>query len=153
MKRVHINVNVDDLDRAISFYGALFGHGPDVTKEDYARFRLDEPSINFSISTRGRRIGMDHMGIDVDSEAELVEVTERLQAAGHALSETTEGVCCYARSLKSWTVDPAGVPWETFHTRGASAVYGTDKLDNAAIADSARKEGRALGSTARDACC
>ena len=153
MKRMHISVNVDDLQRAIAFYGALFDARPDVVKEDYARFRLDEPSVNFSITARGRSVGMDHMGIDVDSGEELVEVVDRLRRAGHAASETASGACCYAQSSKSWSVDPAGVPWEVFHTHGASAVYGTDRADDRAIAHSAREEGRQVRSAARAACC
>ncbi len=153
MKRVHISVNVDNLEEAVTYYGALFGARPDVLKEDYARFRLDEPCMNFSMTSRGRRVGVDHMGIDVDSEEELAEVTDRLRAAGHAASEVTRDVCCYARSAKSWTVDPAGVPWETFHTTGAAAVYGTDRSDDSAIAASARSDGRTITSAARDTCC
>ncbi len=153
MKRVHINVRVEDLDEAIGFYGALFGARPDVVKDDYARFRLDEPSINFSMSRRGGAVGMDHMGIDVDTPEELAEVTARLRAAGHASSAPTDGACCYARSTKSWAVDPAGVPWETFHTHGVSATYGTDAIDNASIAASAREDAREIGATARGVCC
>ena len=147
MKRVHINVNVEDLDKAVGFYSALFGAGPDVKKADYARFRLAEPCMNFSITSRGHKAGVDHLGIDVDSRDELDEVTGRLRAAGHAASETHEGACCYAQSAKSWTVDPAGMPWETFHTYGASVTYGTATLDEAAIA-SASGEPRAAA-----ACC
>ena len=153
MKRVHISVNVDNLEEAVTYYGALFGANPDVLKEDYARFRLDEPCMNFSMTSRGRTVGVDHMGIDVDSGEELVEVTERLLAAGHATSDLTEGACCYALSTKSWSVDPAGVPWETFHTTGTAAVYGTDKIDDSSIASSARTDGRAISSAARDNCC
>lgn len=153
MKRVHISVNVDNLEESVAFYAALFGAGPDVLKEDYARFRLDEPSMNFSLTARGRAIGVDHMGIDVDSEEELVEVTGRLRDAGHATSEVTTGACCYARSAKSWSVDPAGVPWETFHTTGTAAVYGTDKVDDSSIGFSARSDGRTISSAAREHCC
>ena len=153
MKRMHISVNVDDLQRAIAFYGALFDAQPDVVKEDYARFRLDDPSVNFSISAHGRKVGMDHMGIDVDSDRELTEAVARLRQAGHAASATADGVCCYAQSSKSWSVDPAGVPWEVFHTYGASAVYGTDRADQRAIAHSASQEGRQIGTSAREACC
>ena len=154
MKRVHISVHVDNLEEAVTYYGALFGAKPDVLREDYARFRIDEPCMNFSMTSRGRTVGVDHMGIDVDSEEELVEVTERLRAAGHATSNVTEGVCCYARSTKSWSVDPAGVPWETFHTTETAAVYyGTDKIDDSSIASSARTDGRAISSAARDNCC
>ena len=153
MKRLHISVNVDDLDQAIGFYRALFGAAPDVVREDYARFRLDEPCVNFALSARGGRTGVDHLGIDVDSDEELAEVTANLRAAGHAASDPAGGVCCYARSTKSWSVDPVGLPWETFHTTGRAVVYGTDVADNVSIAESARRDGRKLGSTARAACC
>ncbi len=153
MKRVHISVNVDNLEDAVRYYAALFGSEPDVLKEDYARFRLDEPSINFSMTSRGRAAGVDHMGLDVDSADELHEVTQRLQAAGHATSAISDGVCCYARSAKSWSVDPAGVPWETFHTSAGTTVYGTDRIDDGAIAASAREDGRTITSAAREACC
>lgn len=153
MKRVHVNVRVEDLDRAVGFYTALFGARPDIVKDDYVRFRLDEPSVNFSISRRGGPAGVDHMGIDVDTPEELAEATERLRAAGYAASDPADGVCCYARLTKSWSVDPAGVPWETFHTHGASVTYGADASDNAAIAESARRDSREISTAARAACC
>ena len=134
MKRLHVSVNVDDLDHAVGFYSALFGSEPDVLKDDYARWRLDEPCVNFATTSRGRKPGVDHLGIDVDNRAELEEVTSRLRAAGHAASDTSEGACCYHRSTKSWTVDPGGVAWETFHTYDSSATYGVDTLDDANIA-------------------
>ena len=150
MKRVHVSVNVDNLEDAVRYYCALFGAEPDVLKDDYARFRLDEPSINFALTSRGRKTGLDHMGLDVDSEDELREVTQRLEAAGEATSDVADGVCCYARSTKSWSVDPAGIPWETFHTRAGVAVYGTDRIDDGAIAVAARRDGRTVSSAA---CC
>ena len=155
MKRLHINVSVgeNDLDDAIRFYGALFNAEPDVHKNDYARFRIDEPCVNFSISARGGKVGVDHLGIDVDSDEELNAVTENLKAAGHAASEPKDGVCCYAQSKKSWSVDPAGVPWETFHTTGSTVVYGTDKRDNEAIASAARIDNRILTHATRAECC
>jgi catechol 2,3-dioxygenase-like lactoylglutathione lyase family enzyme len=134
MKRLHVSVNVDSLDKAVSFYSALFGAAPDVLKDDYARWRLDEPSVNFATTARGRKLGVDHMGIDVDDPAELDEVTQRLADAGHAASDLTDGACCYHRSTKSWSVDPGGVAWETFHTYGRSATYGTDAIDETSIA-------------------
>ncbi|MBN35937.1 MAG: glyoxalase/bleomycin resistance/dioxygenase family protein [Rhodospirillaceae bacterium] len=124
-----------------------------MVKPDYARLRLDEPSINFSISQSNGVVGMDHMGIDVDSAEELAEVTERLQAAGHATSPEKDAPCCYAQSKRSWSADPAGVPWETFFSYSTFVTYGTDVAGNAAIAASAGKEGREVSTTAREACC
>lgn len=134
MKRLHLSVNVPDLEQAVSYYSALFGAAPDVREHDYARWRMTEPAVNFAVSARGRPSGVDHLGIDVDSAAELDEVTERLTAAGQRTSERTEGACCYHQSTKSWSVDPAGMAWETFHTSGRSATYGTDQIDDRAIA-------------------
>jgi catechol 2,3-dioxygenase-like lactoylglutathione lyase family enzyme len=153
MKRLHVSVNVEDLDHAVAFYSALFGAEPDVLKDDYARWRLDEPSINFVSSARGGRPGVDHMGIDVDDPAELDQVTTRLKAAGHAASDTTDGACCYHRSIKSWTVDPGGVPWETFHTYGTSVTYGTDTVDEANIARMAAENEAPLEPRSTTACC
>jgi len=153
MKRLHVSVNVDDLDHAVAFYSALFGAQPDVLKDDYARWRLDEPCVNFATSARGRKIGVDHMGIDVDDREDLDEVTQRLKAAGQAVSELTEGACCYHQSAKSWTVDPGGVAWETFHTYGTSADYGTDTIDDGNIVQMAAENEVAYEPKAPRACC
>ncbi len=153
MKRLHVSVNVDDLDHAVSFYSSLFGADPDVLKDDYARWRLDEPCVNFATSARGRKPGVDHLGIDVDDRAELDEVATRLKSAGHAASDTTEGACCYHRSAKSWAVDPGGVAWETFHTYGSAATYGTDTLDDANIARMAADNDAPLDTRSTGSCC
>ncbi len=153
MKRLHVSVNVEDLDQAITFYSALFGARPDVVKDDYARWRLDEPCVNFATTSRDRKPGVDHLGIDVDDRAELDEVTARLKAAGQATSDLSEGACCYHQSAKSWTVDPGGVAWETFHTYGTSVTYGTDTLDEANIARAAAENDVVHESKLRDSCC
>ena len=153
MKRLHVSVNVDDLDHAVTFYSALFGADPDVLKDDYARWRLDEPCVNFATTSRGRKPGVDHLGIDVDDRAELDEVASRLKAAGHAASDTTEGACCYHKSAKSWTVDPGGVPWETFHTFGKAVTYGTDTLDETSIAQMAADNDAPLATRPNVPCC
>lgn len=124
MKRLHVHVAVDDLARSIGFYSALFAAKPAVTKPDYAKWMLDDPRVNFAISTRGRAPGLDHLGIQVESEAELQEVYTRLHQAGGTVIEQGQTTCCYAKSEKSWIDDPAGIAWETFYTTGESTDYG-----------------------------
>lgn len=126
MKRLHVNISVTDLDASIGFYNALFNTKPAVEKEDYAKWMLDDPRVNFAVTTRGGNKGIDHLGIQVENEAELGEVYSRLQSAGAPVIEEGETTCCYANSEKSWIFDPEGIAWETFLTRGESPVYGTD---------------------------
>jgi catechol 2,3-dioxygenase-like lactoylglutathione lyase family enzyme len=124
MKRLHVHVAVDNLDHAIGFYSALFAAQPAVVKPDYAKWMLDDPRVNFAISTRGRTPGLDHLGIQVEDKAELNEVQARLQGAGNPVIEQGRTACCYARSEKSWIDDPAGIAWEAFLTTGESTDYG-----------------------------
>jgi predicted enzyme related to lactoylglutathione lyase len=124
MKRMHVHVAVDDLPRAISFYSALFAAEPSVAKTDYAKWMLDDPRVNFAISTRGRAIGLDHLGIQVEDKTELNEIYARLHKAGGSVVEQGQTNCCYAKSAKSWIDDPAGISWETFLTTGESTDYG-----------------------------
>jgi predicted enzyme related to lactoylglutathione lyase len=124
MKRVHVHVAVHDLGRSIGFYSALFDTQPAVVKPDYAKWMLDDPRVNFAISTRGREAGLDHLGIQVETATELQEVYARLRKAGGTVIEQGETACCYAKSEKSWIDDPAGIAWETFLTTGESTDYG-----------------------------
>ncbi len=124
MKRLHIHVAVDDLRQSIGFYSALFAAAPSVTKPDYAKWMLDDPRVNFAISTRGRQAGLDHLGIQVENQDELHEVYARLRKAGGNIIEQGQTACCYAKSEKSWIDDPAGISWETFHTTGENTDYG-----------------------------
>jgi catechol 2,3-dioxygenase-like lactoylglutathione lyase family enzyme len=124
MKRLHIHVAVENLQQAISFYSALFAAEPSVTKTDYAKWMLDDPRVNFAISTRGREPGLDHLGIQVEDQAELNDVYARLQTAGGPVIAQGQTTCCYAKSEKSWTGDPAGIAWEAFLTTGESTDYG-----------------------------
>jgi catechol 2,3-dioxygenase-like lactoylglutathione lyase family enzyme len=124
MKRLHVHVAVDDLQRSIGFYSALFAAKPSVTKSDYAKWILDDPRVNFAISTRGRTPGLDHLGIQVENQDELHEVYDRLYAAGGNVIEQGQTSCCYAKSEKSWIDDPAGISWETFFTTGENTDYG-----------------------------
>ena len=125
MKRLHINLGVADLDASIRFYSTLFAAEPTVLKPDYAKWMLDDPRVNFSLSHCGGTAGINHLGIQAESEAELNEVFDRLEAAGGTVLDEGETTCCYARSTKKWITDPQGVAWETFLTHGASVTYGS----------------------------
>jgi catechol 2,3-dioxygenase-like lactoylglutathione lyase family enzyme len=124
MKRLHVHVAVSDLSQSVGFYAALFAAQPTVLKSDYAKWMLDDPRVNFAISTRGRQPGLDHLGIQVESQEELYEVYGRLRQADGDIIEQGQTACCYAKSEKSWIDDPAGISWETFHTTGENINYG-----------------------------
>ena len=124
MKRLHVHVAVEDIARSVGFYSTLFGAEPVVLKDDYAKWMLDDPRVNFAISTRGRQAGLDHLGIQVENGEELKEVYARLHKAGSNIIEQGQTNCCYAVSEKSWIDDPAGISWETFLTMGESTDYG-----------------------------
>jgi len=124
MKRLHVHVAVENLPQSIGFYSALFAAEPAVVKTDYAKWMLDDPRVNFAISTRGREAGLDHLGIQVESAEELTEVYARLRQAGGNVIEQGQTTCCYAKSEKAWIDDPAGISWETFLTSGESTTYG-----------------------------
>lgn len=124
MKRFHVHVSVDDLAVATRFYATLFGAEPTVAKPDYAKWMLDDPRVNFAISSRGRAAGLDHVGIQVDEPAELGAIHDRLERAGETIADKGAATCCYAKSDKGWVTDPAGLSWETFRTYGASTTYG-----------------------------
>lgn len=128
MKRLHVHVSVDNLDASVRFYSQLFATAPTVHKPDYAKWMLDDPRVNFAISRRDGRPGVQHLGIQVENRTELAEVYERLRRAERPVIEEGETTCCYAHSEKSWIDDPQGVQWETFLTTGESTVYGTDEI-------------------------
>ena len=123
MKRLHVHVSVDDLAQSVRFYSTLFAAEPAVTKPDYAKWMLDDPRVNFAISTRSGGSGLDHLGIQVETQGELQEVYGRLRQADRPVVEQSATTCCYAQSEKSWITDPQGVSWETFLTTGESTVY------------------------------
>ena len=118
MKRFHVHVAVNDLEHSIRFYSTLFGQPPSVHKDDYAKWMLDDPRINFAISMRGNAEGLNHLGIQAESADELGEIHRRLQGADQAVLEEADASCCYAKSDKYWVTDPAGIAWESFHTLG-----------------------------------
>jgi catechol 2,3-dioxygenase-like lactoylglutathione lyase family enzyme len=132
MKRLHVHVSVDDLAQSVRFYSTLFAAEPAVTKADYAKWMLDDPRVNFAISTRSGGSGLDHLGIQVETQGELQEVYGRLRQADRPVLDEGSTTCCYAQSEKSWITDPQGVSWETFLTTGESTVYG-DSADLGAI--------------------
>ena len=141
MKRLHVHVAVENLPQSIGFYSALFDSQPAVVKTDYAKWMLDDPRVNFAISTRGRQPGLDHLGIQVENADELREVYARLHEAGGNVVEQGQTACGYAKSEKSWIDDPAGIAWETFLTTGESTTYGDG---------SGEREARVAK---KDACC
>jgi catechol 2,3-dioxygenase-like lactoylglutathione lyase family enzyme len=154
MKRLHLHVAVEDLGKSIGFYSTLFGAEPSVTKDDYAKWMLEDPRVNFAISERGRAGGVDHVGIQVDTSEELGELAGRLKAAGETLFDQEATTCCYAKSDKAWVNDPSGVRWETFFTFGDATSYGEDP---ALDAEPAATEGSACcgapAKAAAPACC
>jgi catechol 2,3-dioxygenase-like lactoylglutathione lyase family enzyme len=132
MKRLHVSVAVSDIAKSVDFYSTLFAAEPSVRKPDYAKWMLDDPRVNFSISSRGTKKGVDHLGIQVDDDADLAAVAGRLAKAGQSVFEQKATTCCYAQSNKAWVHDPEGVAWETFHTFGESTVYGEDRANEGA---------------------
>jgi catechol 2,3-dioxygenase-like lactoylglutathione lyase family enzyme len=126
VKRFHIHVSVSDLSESIRFYSALFGGEPTVRKSDYAKWMLDDPRVNFAVSTRRQPVGVNHLGFQVDSDEELRGMQAQLLAADARMIREDEQPCCYALSDKYWVTDPTGIAWETFHTLGNIPVYGED---------------------------
>lgn len=124
MKRFHVHVSVPDLDQSIRFYSTVFGCGPAVTKPDYAKWMLEDPRLNFAISTRSKSAGIDHIGLQVDTAGELAAMRGQLEQADASLVEQAGTACCYARSDKYWVKDPSSIAWETFHSYGTVATFG-----------------------------
>jgi catechol 2,3-dioxygenase-like lactoylglutathione lyase family enzyme len=124
MKRLHVHVTVADIDKAVSFYNTLFDQVAAVVKDDYAKWMLDDPAVNFAISNRRTEVGLNHLGFQVDDDEELARIETRLkQAELDGLKESNTS-CCYAKSNKYWTQDPAKIHWENFHTLDSIPVFG-----------------------------
>jgi catechol 2,3-dioxygenase-like lactoylglutathione lyase family enzyme len=133
MKRFHVHVAVPDLGASIRFYSTLFGAEPAVTKDDYAKWMLDDPRINFAISQRGADVGVNHLGFQVDSGEELEALHDQLEQADRGVVTEVGANCCYAKSDKYWVTDPAGIAWESFHSLGSIPLFGgTDAGQEAA---------------------
>ena len=126
MKRLHVHVSVKDLSASIRFYRTLFAAEPVVTQPDYAKWMLDDPRVNFAISTHRQPVGVNHLGFQVESDEELRSMRAQLEAADARMVEEKEQPCCYAKSDKYWVTDPTGIAWETFHTLDRIPVYGED---------------------------
>jgi catechol 2,3-dioxygenase-like lactoylglutathione lyase family enzyme len=126
MKRFHIHVSVDDLAQSIRFYSTLFGSQPTRLEADYAKWMLDDPRVNFAISTHRQPVGVNHLGFQVETDEELRGMRALLEAADARMVEEKEQPCCYAKSDKYWVTDPTGIAWETFHTLRSIPVYGED---------------------------
>jgi hypothetical protein len=125
MNRFHVHVRVDDVEKSIPFYATLFGTPPAVAKSDYAKWMLGDPRVNFAISSRAEGAsGIDHLGIQVETDGELRNLADRLKSAGEITRDEEAVTCCYAKGNKSWINDPAGVRWETFFTFGEATTYG-----------------------------
>lgn len=159
MKRFHVHAHVEDLPASIAFYERLFGTAPTRVEADYAKWMLDDPRINFAISTRGGRPGVDHLGIQTDDAEELRELKARAEAADLALLDTGETTCCYARSEKHWITDPQGIAWEHFHTLQDVPLFGGEQAgpsaDASACCTPAAPRGKpvAIAVKATPSCC
>jgi hypothetical protein len=158
MKRFHVHAHVQDLHQSIAFYSKMFGAEPTRVESDYAKWMLDDPRINFAISTRGGELGVDHLGIQTDTEEELVELKAQAQAADMSLQDEGETTCCYARSDKYWLTDPQGIAWEQFHTLADIPVFNEKQAaspDASACCATPAPRGKPIGIpvTSKSACC
>jgi hypothetical protein len=150
MKRFHVHVVVENLETSIGFYSALFGATPAKRKADYAKWMLEDPRMNFAISTRGTKTGVDHFGLEVDSDEELDMLRKQMKEP-ELLPIFDEGktTCCYAMSDKSWTLDPNGIAWETYHTMADAELFNAPaKADPACCAS-----GVTTGESTKAGCC
>ena len=134
MKRFHVHVHVDDLAKSIGFYSRLFAAQPTRVESDYAKWMLEDPRVNFAISTRGSKAGIDHLGFQTDDPEELAALKARAEAADMAMLDEGQTTCCYARSEKHWVTDPQGIAWEHFHTLGDIPVFSQGGQGEAAAA-------------------
>jgi catechol 2,3-dioxygenase-like lactoylglutathione lyase family enzyme len=131
MKRFHVHVSVNDLAASIRFYSTIFSAAPTVEKDDYAKWMLEDPRINFAISKRGEKAGVNHLGLQVDAAEELAALRRQVASAEIAAEDEPAAECCYALSDKYWIEDPQGVAWETFHTLGDIPMFGKDSTEAA----------------------
>jgi hypothetical protein len=153
MKRFHVHLHVEDLGKSIGFYSKLFGAEATRIESDYAKWMLEDPRVNFAISTRGSRPGIDHLGFQTDDAEELAVLKARAEAADMALLDEGETSCCYSRSEKHWVTDPQGIAWEHFHTLGDIPVFGDGRQADAASACCTPSAASATAAAETSACC
>ncbi|MDR6768558.1 catechol 2,3-dioxygenase-like lactoylglutathione lyase family enzyme [Acidovorax delafieldii] len=153
MKRFHAHVHVDDLAQSIAFYSKLFAAAPTRVEADYAKWMLEDPRVNFAISTRGTTPGLDHFGLQTDDAAELAELKARAEAADMTLLDEGNTTCCYARSEKHWVTDPQGIAWEHFHTLGDIPVFNEAAPSSAPGACCTPSAAAPAPAAPRAACC
>ena len=155
MKRFHVHAHVEDLQKSIAFYSKMFGAEPTRVESDYAKWMVEDPRLNFAISTRGGALGVDHLGIQTDTEAELAELKARAQAADMTLQDVGETSCCYAHSDKYWLTDPQGLAWEQFHTLGNIPVFSEKAEPGSACCAAPAPRGKPIGIPVKQAssCC
>ncbi len=151
MKRFHVHVAVTDLAQSTRFYSAMFGASPNVQKDDYAKWMLDDPRINFAISSRGNAAGVNHLGLQAENASELADIHTRLQNAGGAVIAETGASCCYARSDKYWLMDPSGIAWESFHTLDSIPTFNGKPAKTTTAG--ATTTATAVVKTSASACC
>lgn len=154
MKRFHVHVAVDNLADGVRFYSTVFGMPPAVQKPDYAKWMVEDPRLNFAISSRGGKPGVNHLGFQLDSDTEFRAMHAQLAAADAGLVEEAGAHCCYAQSDKYWVTDPAGVAWETYHTLGSIPMFGSGAEGGCcAGGDAAEPAGDTRHAPAATACC
>ncbi|WP_428483187.1 ArsI/CadI family heavy metal resistance metalloenzyme [Rhodopila sp.] len=149
MKRMHIHVGVDNIEESVRFYNALFGSQPAKLKPDYAKWMLEDPRLNFAISTRAEKTGVDHMGLQVDDAGELTALRQQMSAANLSTHGDGETTCCYAKSEKSWVEDPNGIAWEAYHSMEDAQIFSINDVANDGGACCASKPELAGGTS----CC
>jgi catechol 2,3-dioxygenase-like lactoylglutathione lyase family enzyme len=158
MKRFHVHVGVEDLNQSIAFYSDLFGMKPTVERPDYAKWMLEDPRVNFAISSRGNKPGVNHLGFQADDPAELAELGARAdRASGAAVLKETAVECCYAKGNKYWVIDPQGLAWEHFQTLGEVPIFGADttmkRTDGQACCIPLHNAANATTEESKAACC
>ena len=158
MKRFHVHAHVEDLEASIAFYSKLFAAAPTRLESDYAKWMIEDPRINFAISTRGGKTGVDHLGFQTDTDEELAELKARARAADLALLDEGEVSCCYARSEKHWVTDPQGIAWEHFHTLDSIPTFsqpaaGKGMEGSAACCGTATPRGKSVAAAIQSGSC
>ena len=153
MKRFHVHVGVENLEQSIRFYSGLFGADPTVRKVDYAKWMIEDPRVNFAISQRGSRVGVNHLGLQAESADELADIRAHFAAAGSGVTDEPHASCCYAKSGKHWVTDPQGVAWEGYHTLGEIRYFDRDGDEAPAVTTCCAPAKAAATTATRGRCC